>query len=89
MDTARSILIILVVVVSVCILSLVGTKEYYGGKVKKITKIPFNDCVRICKTYLSACLEDNKYADPGGCYRRFGTGGTCETECVYSNYQRQ
>lgn len=88
MDTKTLILLILGVLATLYLLSMVGSKEYYGGKVKNIKKIPFNDCARICNTYLVACLEDNKYANPGACYTRFATGGTCEKECYYSNYQR-
>jgi hypothetical protein len=80
--------IVLLVVAALFLFSMVGSKEYYGGKIKNIKKIPFNDCARICNTYLEGCLRDNKYANPGACYTRFGPQGTCVSECYYSNYQR-
>ena len=64
------------------------TKEYYGGQIKKIRKIPFNDCARICNTYLQDCIKKYNNTDAGWCYERFGPMGTCVSECYYSNHQR-
>ncbi len=68
--------------------SFTGSKEYYGGQIKKIRKIPFNDCARICNTYLQDCLSKYQYNDAGWCQQRFGEHGTCVSECYYSNFQR-
>jgi hypothetical protein len=88
MDDKTLILLVLGVLATLYLLSMVGSKEYYGGQVKNIKKIPFNDCVRIADTYLKSCLRDNKYANPGACYDRFGPQGWMVSECYYSNYQR-
>lgn len=84
----QNILIVLGVVATIFLLTMVSSKEHYGGKIKNIKKIPYNDCVRIAETYLKACLRDNKYANPGSCYDRFGPDGWMQAECRYSNYQR-
>ena len=90
MLSERSILLIVLgcIVLIFLYICMSKTRENYGGKVKKIRKIPFNDCVRIINTYLVRCLEDNKYGDPGFCYERFGPRGTAIQECYYSNYHR-
>lgn len=62
--------------------------EKYGGQIKKIRKIPFNECARICSTYYESCINSSRGEDAGFCYERFGPRGTCILECGYSNYQR-
>jgi hypothetical protein len=61
-------------------------KERYGGPVKKVRKIPFNDCKMICESYYNKCVRDFANADPGFCEERFRQA--CVSECYYSNYQR-
>jgi hypothetical protein len=68
--------------------SLLWTKENYGGKVKKIRRIPFNDCARICEGYKRDCLSKYSGTDAGWCHERFGPQGTCVSECYYSYSQR-
>jgi len=82
----RAILIALVFAVLFCFFR--NTKENYGGKVKKIRKIPFNEGARICATYYESCVRESRGEDAGFCYKRFGPGGTCESELYYSNYHR-
>lgn len=77
-----------VTILFLLLFSFTSTKEYYGGQIKKIRKIPFNDCERICKTYLADCLKKYSNTDPGWCHERFGTFGSCVSECYYSNFQR-
>lgn len=78
--------LIVVLVLLVCL--LYRTQENYGGKVKKIRKIPFNECARICSTYYESCIRDGRGEDAGFCHERFGQNGTCVKECYYSNYHR-
>ena len=61
-------------------------KERFGGDVKAIRKIPFNDCERICEGYYQKCLYDFKDADPSWCEERFRNA--CVSECYYSNFHR-
>lgn len=88
MAPKNMILLIVGCIVLIALLSFVSTKEYYGGKIKKIRKIPFNECARICETYRVSCLRDGREEDAGFCNERFGPGGFCVQECYYSNYQR-
>ncbi len=82
----------LIIIILICLvigfIYACNTKEHYGGKIKNIKKIPFNDAARIAQTYLKKCLEDNKYAEPGLCYNMFGPQGWMVSEAYYSNYQR-
>ena len=61
-------------------------REGYGGMIKNIKKVPFNDCVRICDTFYQTCMATDGQVDPGKCYARFKE--SCPTECVYSSYER-
>lgn len=79
-------LILVVAVILFCI--LYRPIENYGGQVKKIRKIPFNECARICSTYYESCVRESRGEDAGFCYERFGPNGHCVAECYYSNYQR-
>ena len=81
---------ICLIILAIAILFLVFYRpiEKYGGQIKKIRKIPFNECARICSTYYQSCIESSRGEDAGFCYERFGPRGTCESECYYSNYQR-
>jgi hypothetical protein len=88
METSRVILILVSIILGLYLFSLYGTKEYYGGKIKNIKKIPFNDCVAIAKTYYDACRKSSRGEDAGQCEQRFGPKGTMVQECYYSNYQR-
>jgi hypothetical protein len=84
--------ILIVVILLVLMFSMAGSRSYgrenYGGKIKNIRKIPFNDCQRICDTYLKDCLSKYGSNDAMWCHERFGQMGTCVSECYYSNYQR-
>lgn len=88
MQTAGVILVLFAVIGLLALFVSYGSRECYGGKIKKIRKIPFNDCVRIAKTYHDACVASSRGEDAGFCDRRFGPNGTMVQECYYSNYQR-
>ena len=89
-DGTTRILVILGIVLAVLLfLAIQGTKEYYGGQVKKIRRIPFNSCAQICNGYLRKCLADNySTGDTMWCHERFGSQGACVSECFYSNHHR-
>lgn len=79
---------LIITILLLLLFSFTSTKEYYGGKIKNIRKIPFNDCQRICGTYLVDCLAKYRGTDPAMCYERFGPMGTCVSECYYTQYHR-
>lgn len=78
----------IVTILFLLLFSFSSTKEYYGGKIKNIKRIPFNNCERICGTYLQDCLNKYQHNDAGWCHERFGPMGTCVSECYYSNHHR-
>ena len=59
-------------------------RENYG-EMRRVVKIPFNDCAGICKQHYQDCLSRGD--DGGWCETRFGDQG-CVAECYYSNYHR-
>ena len=64
-----------------------SAKEFYGGQIKKIKKLPFTECKNICDGYYEKCLIDNRVTgDTEWCRRRFKE--SCVSECYYSNYHR-
>jgi hypothetical protein len=67
-------------------MNFVHGRERFGGVIKGIRHIPFNDCKRICGTYYDKCVQDNKDADPGWCEEQFLNA--CVAECYYTPYHR-
>jgi len=61
------------------------TKEFYGGPVKNIRKVPISDCYRQCDIWMSNCIRDR----PGDEHRCVEMGEACRAECYYSNSHRQ
>jgi hypothetical protein len=61
-------------------------KEGYGGPIKNIKNIPFNDCERICDTYYQGCMKDYGDLDANWCHQRFKEN--CVMECYYTPYHR-
>jgi hypothetical protein len=88
MNVTKIFVILSILLLLLLLFSYAGAKEYYGGKIKKIRRIPFNDCVRICGTYLTDCLSKYGANDAGWCYERFGMQGACVAECAYSSHHR-
>ena len=74
-------------VVMLAIIYLLAYRKEGYGQMKHIVKIPFNNCVNICKQYYDDCMKRDTYSDGGGwCEARFKDA--CTAECYYSNYQR-
>ena len=65
---------------------LTGSRENYGGPVKKIRQIPFQNCQAICNTYYERCMQDFGDIAADQCWRRFKEN--CPSECYYSYRQR-
>lgn len=84
MDT--TIWVLLAVIAVIVVLIVLNRKEHYGGPVKNIRKIPFNNCQQICNTYYTSCMRDYGSIDAEWCRERFQTN--CLSECYYSKYQR-
>lgn len=76
-----------VVIFLLCWLTTLTTnyREGYGGQVKNIKKIPFNDCVRICKSYRDGCLRQFADTDAMECIKGMDH---CAAECYYSSAHR-
>jgi len=77
---------LIVALAAVCLFKFVKPRENYGGPVRNIKKIPFNDCQRICNTYYQGCMQDYASLDSEWCRERFGEN--CVRECYYSSSQR-
>ena len=72
---------------NICVKRMIKTRQHVVSWKNNAT---FPHCARICNTYLVACLRDNKYANPGACYDRFGRGSWCPRrlrQCRLSNLQ--
>ena len=73
-------------IIAICLLTIKGsTKEFYGGPVKNIRKVPISDCYRRCDIWMSNCMRDR----PGDEHRCVEMGEACRAECYYSNSHRQ
>lgn len=62
-----------------------NSKEFYGGPVKNVRKVPISDCYRRCDIWMSNCMRDR----PGDEHRCVEMGEACRAECYYSNSHRQ
>ena len=62
--------------------------EKYGGPVKKLRRIPKEDCYAICGQYYNHCMApyyQGRYIDAGACQRR---RNNCIAVCNYSDFHR-
>jgi hypothetical protein len=78
-------LLLLVVLVALVVVWWPKGKERYGGPVKNITHIPFNNCERICSSYYDRCMNVYGDMDAGVCSNTFNS---CVGECYYSSAHR-
>lgn len=61
-----------------------GNREYYGGPIKAVRKIPMTDCYGICDYQYKRCLQTRPYYNDDRCeVRQYA----CKAECYYSNAQ--
>jgi hypothetical protein len=82
-------LVVLIVIFLVCAWS---SREYfrenYGGPIKRLRRIPKNDCYRICGQHYTACMApyyQGRLVDAEMCQRR---RDNCISVCNYSDFQR-
>jgi len=82
-------ILILVFVLLVFILLFINIirskREYYGGAVKRIHKIPKTTCYGICGQHYQRCMAENQYIDADYCRGRYNN---CVSVCNYSDYHR-
>ena len=82
----RAHITILVLIALFIIITYKGrVKEYYGGPIKNIRKVPISDCYRRCDIWMGNCIRDR----PGDEHRCVEMGEACRAECYYSNSHRQ
>lgn len=62
-----------------------GGREYYGGPVKKIRRIPKTTCYGNCDQYYKQCMAQFQGTDAGTCHNRFWN---CITTCDYTDFHR-
>ena len=62
-----------------------GNKEYYGGPIKNVRKIPITTGYDICDFQYAWCLGSRPYAYSDTCERK---QYACRSEMYYSNAQR-
>jgi hypothetical protein len=60
--------------------------ENYGGPIKNIKRIPFNNCQLICNGYYKKCMDEYGGNDAGWCAEQFSDA--CVGECKYTDYHR-
>lgn len=86
MNAVYLVVFVLVIALFIWVLIPCSSVEGYGGPVKNIKHIPFNDCKRICEGYYQRCMEE---LGPDGAYacQRLYTEG-CLPECYYSHSHR-
>jgi len=63
-------------------------REGYGGPIKRIRRIPKEDCYAICGQYYNDCMAPHyqgRYIDFGDCHRR---RDNCISVCNYSDFHR-
>lgn len=88
MKTTTILILVGVILLALILFSTVGSKEYYGGQIKNVRRIPFNDCARIIEGYRRDCWKKYSGTDAGWCEERFGPTGSAILECYYSNSHR-
>ena len=80
---------VIFLILGICILLLTVTrknnKEFYGGPVKNIRKIPISDCYRNCDMWMANCIKNRR----GDEHRCVEMGEACRMECYYTNSHRQ
>lgn len=60
-----------------------NSREYFGGPVKSLKRIPKNDCHGICRQIYTYRLANLSTADPGYAYNRYTS---CVNTCNHNNY---
>ena len=81
-------LLVIIVLIFVLWFSIPSSRENYGGKIKRIRRIPKENCYRICGQYYEDCIAPHfqgRYIDFGDCQRR---RDNCIAVCNYSDFQR-
>lgn len=77
----------IIVLLLIAILLILNNKriEGYGGPVKRIRRIPKNDCYGICKQYYNDCMRMYSHIDSNFCLTKLNN---CIKSCYYSDFQR-
>ena len=60
-------------------------KEYYGGPIKNIRRIPRTTCYDNCSQYYKQCMAQFGNIDAGLCSNRYWN---CISTCNYSDFHR-
>lgn len=78
--------LILIIVVVIGVILLCKPKiEGYGGPLKRIHRIPKNQCYALCGQTYRRCMEENQYINAGTCDSLYKN---CVAVCNYSDFQR-
>lgn len=77
-------IILLIILIILCIYFF-PRREYYGGPVKKIRRIPRSECYNICGQYFRDCMARSQYTDAGICHNRLNN---CIAQCNYTDFHR-
>ena len=77
-------ILIILIIVFMC-KDKIGCKEYYGGPVKNIRRIPRTTCYGNCDQYYQQCMAQFKNVDAGLCSNRYWN---CISTCNYTDYHR-
>lgn len=83
--THTAIIFIIILVGAIALIMMKPSREGYGGPVKNITQIPFNNCAKICESYRNRCEYVYGDIDMGLCVN---TMNSCLAECYYSSAHR-
>ena len=59
------------------------TREYFGGPVKHLRRIPKTSCWKVCGQYYADCMDKYGGLDAGFCQTRLES---CKNVCNYSDF---
>ena len=85
MKTNVIIIALLIFGTLICCWYFSGTRENYGGAIKRIQRIPKNTCYSLCDQYYGRCMQEFQYVDAGSCKVRHSN---CMATCRYTDFQR-
>ncbi|MDB4769327.1 hypothetical protein OAG24_00030 [bacterium] len=78
-------IIIIAIAILIFAFYINNRREYYGGIVKNIRRLPANDCRNNCLQYYKRCMYDRGGLDAGQCDNRYQN---CLKTCYYTDFQR-
>lgn len=79
------IIVFVLVFIGIVIYLFQSNKEYYGGPIKRIRRIPQNTCYNLCEQNYQYCMNQFGYINALYCSNKLQN---CKHVCDYTDYQR-